>query len=363
MNEISREFHVGSIRVWPNVILSPMHGVTDQAFRLLCKRLAGGKLGLLVSEFVAVEGVAVGNPRELALMDHCEEERPFCVQIFGSEPSLMARAAREARKRGADLVEINAGCPAPKVVRRGGGSGLLQDLPRLGRILAECRKSLPDIPLSLKSRIGWCDDTRNVLDTLRVAESEGVDLYIVHGRTRLQGYKGLADWEEIAQVKAEAKIPIVGNGDLKTVADVENALRMTGVDGVSVGRGAMHNPWIFAQIAACWEGREWTPPTGLDLISLLAEYRSLLSDPHGSLRALGRLKQISARVTKSFDGLSDLRTSLLRSASEDEFQQHLLGFEQGIRCGAVTCVFNPARLQSLNGKNTDELESGCDYKR
>lgn len=360
---IKQEFHIGDLRIWPNVLLSPMHGVTDQAFRLLCKRMAGGDLGLLVSEFVAVEGVVLDNPRETRLMEFSPEERPFAIQIFGADPVLMGKAALAAEHRGADVLEVNAGCPAPKVVRRGGGSGLLRDLPNLTRILRECKNNL-SIPLTLKCRIGWSEDEINVSEVLKIAEGEGVEMLVIHGRTRLQGYKGLADWEEIARVKAQAKIPVVGNGDLKSLADIQNALNLYGLDGVSVGRGAMHNPWIFKQVANAWRGETVCEPSFADLLQLFRDYRELLGECPYELRLLGKMKQIAARVTKAFQGCHQLRHDLLRTDSMALFWDLLASAELAQKAGhGEPIYFNPELLQDLNGKNENSIQEGCDYKR
>lgn len=360
---IKQEFQIGDLRIWPNVLLSPMHGVTDQAFRLLCKRMAGGDLGLLVSEFVAVEGVVLDNPRETRLMEFSQEERPFAIQIFGADPELMGKAALAAEMRGADVLEVNAGCPAPKVVRRGGGSGLLRDLPNLQRILQECKKQI-QIPLTLKCRLGWSDDEINVSEVLRIAEGEGVEMLVVHGRTRLQGYKGLADWDQIAELKSHAKIPIVGNGDLKSLSDIQSALQKTGLDGVSVGRGAMHNPWIFKQVADAYNGLKVEDPTFADLFQLFVDYRDLIGECTYELRLLGKMKQIAARVTKAFQNSADLRQKLLRVQTMNEFWDHLDGArELQVQGAAEPILFNPSMLEDLNGKNDNAIQEGCDYKR
>lgn len=360
--KMTQEFNVGPLRIWPNVILSPMHGVTDQAFRLLCKKLAGGRLGLLVSEFVAVEGIALDIPRETRLMEFSDEERPFAIQIFGSDADLMGRAALAAESRGADLLEVNAGCPAPKVVRRGGGSGLLRDLPNLAQILKNCRQNLK-IPLSLKCRIGWSDDEIKIREVLEIAEGEGVELLVIHGRTRLQGYKGLADWEHIADAKSRAKIPVIGNGDAKDLSDIERCLRDYGVDGVSVGRGAMHNPWIFKQVADAWQGLPVQDPSLDDLVQMFYLYRSLFGEIDREDRLMGRMKQIAARVTKIFSGTADLRYHILRTTTMTEFWDVLETHRLRSMDGGEPILFCPANLMDLNGKNTNEIEEGCDYKR
>ena len=219
---VKTSFRLGGLEVFPNTILSPMDGVTDAPFRRLCRVLSGNRMGLLVSEFVPTDGDAVFNLEGHKQLRFFPEERPFGVQIFGRFPDKMADAARKiAVALKPDYIEVNAGCPAPKVAGKGSGSGLLRDLPRLQEILRDVRAALDGcgvaMPLTLKCRIGWDSESVNVLETLRIAEGEGVEMLTVHGRTRLQGYNGLADWDWIGKVAAAAKIPVIGNGDVNSV--------------------------------------------------------------------------------------------------------------------------------------------------
>ena len=253
-------FRLRSLDVFPNTILSPMDGVTDAPFRRLCRVLSGNRMGLLVSEVVPTDGDAVFNLDGHRQLRFFPEERPFGVQIFGRFPDKMADAARKiAVALRPDYIEVNAGCPAPKVAGKGSGSGLLRDLPRLQEILHDVRAALDgcgvEMPLTLKCRIGWDSESINVLETLAIAEGEGVEMLTVHGRTRLQGYNGLADWDWIGKVAAAAKIPLIGNGDVNSVEVACERIQNYGVSGVAIGRGAMHNPWIFGQIADAWEGK------------------------------------------------------------------------------------------------------------
>ena len=176
------------------------------------------------------------------------------VQIFGGEPSRMAWGAKIVQETGADFVEINCGCPAPKVVSKGGGSGLLRDLPNLANILRQVKAAVT-IPVTIKVRVGWSDDLITLFETLKIAEGEGAAAFVIHGRTRAQGYKGFANWNLIAEAKSRASIPVIGNGDILRAEDVLQRLETYGVDGVAVGRGAMHNPWIFGQLADLYEGK------------------------------------------------------------------------------------------------------------
>src|ERR1051326_958169 len=195
---MTKPFKIRDIEINPPLILSPVAGVTDLSFRRLLKRRGG--IGLTVSEFISVEGLTRDNPKSKRQMRFFEEERPFAVQIFGGQPERMRMAAEMAEEGGADILDINCGCPAPKVVKHRGGSGLLRDLPRLETILKEIKKAIT-IPLTIKIRAGYSDSTINAVDTAKLAEDCGVEHIALHGRTKEQGYRGLADWDLVREIK------------------------------------------------------------------------------------------------------------------------------------------------------------------
>ena len=390
-------FKLRSMEVFPNTILSPMDGVTDAPFRRLCRVLSGDRMGLLVSEFVPTDGDAVFNLDGHKQLKFFPEERPFGVQIFGRFPDRMAAAARKiAESLHPDYIEVNAGCPAPKVAGKGSGSGLLRDLPRLREILHDVRKALDesgaDLPLTLKCRIGWDSESINIMETLAIAEGEGVEMLTVHGRTRLQGYNGLADWDWIGKAAAAAKIPVIGNGDVNGVARAFDCIENYGVAGVAIGRGAMHNPWIFGQIADAWEGkpaRVITAAEALDVFKLYYGFK--IEDGSTDKGAEGRLKQLAARLCKGFsqsqpgtknchcedrrracrersvaEAISDeeniamqVRQSLLSSSCSAELLDRAQSLKEGL---AKDLVFDPDRLVNLNGAKETELKFGDQFK-
>src|ERR1041385_1790691 len=251
MNEI-KSFKIRNIEIHTPLVLSPMAGVTDISFRRLPKPCGG--IGLTVSEFMSVEGLTRNNPKSKRQMRFYDNERPFAVQIFGGQPERMRMAAEMAEEIGADILDINCGCPAPKVVKHGGGSGLLRDLPRLETILKEIKKAIT-IPLTIKIRAGFYDHTINAVETAKLAEGCGVEHIALHGRTKEQGYRGLANWGLVRQIKEAVKVPVSGSGDVKTIQQAFDRFRETGCDGVLIGRGAMANPWIFGQIEDVMHGR------------------------------------------------------------------------------------------------------------
>lgn len=362
---VRQSFDIGGTRIWPNAYLAPMSGVTDICFRRLVSRLAGGRTGLLVSEFVSVSVLSQPggreNPKTVREMAFAEEERPFSIQIFGADAGKMAEGARVAASTGCDFIEINCGCPAPKVVGKGGGSGLLKDLPNLARILRAVKAAV-DIPVTIKVRVGWNDDLITLFDTLDIADGEGAAAFVIHGRTRAQGYKGLANWDLIAEAKrrAPAHLPVIGNGDIVKPEDVLHRLETYGVDGVAVGRGAMHNPWIFGQIADLYEGRMWQEPRKQDYLRVFSEYEVLLREQMDlDLRVLGKLKQMAARILKGLPGGSLARLNLLRSQSVPEFHGHLHDYFARMD---EDLTRDYAALAELNGGETTEVVEGNTYR-
>ena len=315
-----RPFKIRNISIDPPLILSPMAGVTDYTFRRLIKRRGG--VGLVVSEFISVEGLTRGNPKSKRQMRFDEAERPFAVQIFGGQPERMAMGAEMAEEVGADILDVNCGCPAPKVVKNGGGSGLLREPHRLETILKEIKKTI-SIPLTLKLRTGFSDSTINVVDVAKMAEQCGVEHIQVHGRTREQGYKGLANWELIRQVKQAVSVPVSGNGDITSLEYGMRRWRETDVDGILIGRGAMQNPWIFRQFADVLDGRVPYQPDLSEKKDVLLEFFEMCLEEMPELVALGKMKQLAGQFTKGLVGGAQFRQTLYHSHSADEILENI----------------------------------------
>lgn len=323
-------FKIRNVEINPPLILSPMAGVTDISFRRLLKRRGG--IGLTVSEFISVEGLTRHNPKSKRQMRFFEEERPFAVQIFGGQPARMRMAAEMAEEVGADILDVNCGCPAPKVVKHGGGSGLLRDYPRLEEILKEIKKSIK-IPLTVKIRAGYYDHTINAVETARLAEDCGAEHIALHGRTKEQGYKGLANWDLVKQIKEVVKVPVSGSGDVTTVEGAFQKWRETNCDGILIGRGAMANPWIFRQIEDALAGREVFQPDHEDKRAVLLEYFEMLREDMPEMAAIGKMKQLAGQFTKRLQGGALFRTSIYHSHSVQEILDRISEYFEAIETG------------------------------
>jgi len=329
MNQI-KSFKIRDVEIDPPLILSPMAGVTDVSFRRLLKRRGG--IGLTVSEFISVEGLTRSNPKSKRQMRFYEDERPFAVQIFGGQPERMRMAAEMAEEVGADLLDVNCGCPAPKVVKHGGGSGLLKDHPRLETILKEIKKAIK-IPMTVKIRAGFYEHTINAIETARLAEACGAEHIALHGRTKEQGYRGLANWDLVKQIKETVEVPVSGSGDITSIQQAFDRFRETGCDGVLIGRGAMANPWIFRQIEDTMHGREPFQPTLEDKRAALLEYFEMLREDMPQMAAIGRMKQLAGQFTRGLAGGALFRTAIYHSHSVEEILGRISEYFETISAG------------------------------
>lgn len=248
-NHLERSFSIGSVHVAQPLALAPMAEVTDTYYRSLIKELGG--VGLVVSEFISAEGLTRKNDRSHQMLAFNENERPVAIQIYGGDPERMDDAAAIVEAQGVDIVDVNMGCPVKKVVNSGAGSALLKDFDKAARVVEKIKAAVK-IPVTVKVRKGW--ESNDVIPLLKRFEEIGVAAIAIHGRTRNEAYTGASDWNYIAQVKRELTIPVWGNGDVKTAADAIRMFETTGVDGVMIGRAALHNPFIFRDIHAYVNG-------------------------------------------------------------------------------------------------------------
>ena len=260
---------IGPYRIDPAVVLAPMAGVTDKPFRLLCKRLGAG---LAVSEMTNADPRLWRTRKSLKRMDHEGEPEPVSVQIAGYDPTMLAEAARFNVDNGAQIIDINMGCPAKKVCNVWSGSALLQDEPLVARIVAAVVQAVP-VPVTLKIRTGWDRQNRNALTIARIAEDAGIAALAVHGRTRADKYEGHAEYETIAAVKAAVHIPVLANGDVSDPHHARHVLDATGADAVMIGRGAQGRPWIFREIAHFLATGEQLPePSPVEVSTILIDH-------------------------------------------------------------------------------------------
>jgi len=304
---------IRDVTIRPAHILAPMAGITDTVFRRFIKRLGG--CGLIMTEFVSSEGMLRQNVKSKRFLYYTEEERPITAQIFGADAGHLAEAAVMVEDLGFDLVDLNLGCPAKKVVKCG-GSGLLRDLPQLETILRRIRATVK-IPFTIKIRIGWSDEEIVAVPVARMAEDCGVEAVAIHGRTRLQGYSGRARWDVIAEVKQAVKIPVIGNGDVMTPGDAEALFTATGCDAVMIGRAAPTNPWIFRQMQEYFSTGAYREPTEADRYQLIREYYAMLVAEQipGSI---GKMKQFASWFTHGVRNGAELRRRVQSADSPAE---------------------------------------------
>ncbi|HSM14694.1 MAG TPA: tRNA dihydrouridine synthase DusB [Thermoanaerobaculia bacterium] len=297
---------LGTVPVDPPLVLAPMAGVTDRDFRLIVRRIGG--VGLVTMEFIASKALVRGVRKTLDLMHFVEEERPISVQIYGSEPETMAEAARQVEAIGADVCDINMGCPANKILKGCSGCALMGDLDLARRIVAEVRRAL-SIPLTVKFRLGLDDARRNFLELGRICEGEGADAVAMHARTARQMFSGdaRAQWGEIARLKQALAIPVFGNGDIREAADAVAMLDETGCDGVLVGRAATKNPWIFRQAADLLAGREPETASLVARRDLVLEHFRLVAAREEGKYALHKLRKFTGWYTHGVPHGRELR--------------------------------------------------------
>jgi len=307
----------GSIPVDPPLVLAPMAGITDRQFRLILRRVGG--VGLVTMEFVSSEALTRGSRRTIKMMHYSEEERPLSIQIYGSDPGRMAEAARVVESIGADVCDINMGCPANKVLKGCSGCALMGDLDLARSIVAAARKAIR-IPLTVKFRAGVREQALNYIELGKICEGEGADGVALHPRTAKQMYRGKADWQHIARLKEALSIPVVGNGDVESAQDVLRMFDETGCDAVMIGRASMKNPWIYRQAASLIAGRIPDAPTLEDRRELiLAHFRLLMEQENDVKFALHKLRTFTGWYTHGLPGGKHLRMQINLLTTPDEF--------------------------------------------
>lgn len=303
-------------------VLAPMAGITDHAFRTFMKKLDAS---VVVTELISATGIEYKSKRTLDLMSYDESQRPIGIQLFGEDPEILGRAAQVAEAHGADFVDLNFGCPVPKVVKKGAGSAMMKDLVLMQKVLSACVRSVK-IPVTIKIRTGWEQNTRNALEVCDLAYNEGITWVAIHGRTRAAGYAGLADWEFISEVKAQTKIPIIGNGDILTPQKAVLRLKESGCDGVMIGRGALKNPLIFADALSLYKGENLRD-------DLKRNYAGIFNDLNEAIRTHSsehitniQLKKFASWFSTGYQGSSTFRKTIFQIKNNDEVLSCALEF-------------------------------------
>ncbi len=343
---------IGKINIAPATVLAPMAGVTDTVFRRFIRNLGG--CGLIMTEFTSADGVLRKKDEKAKRYLHFyEDEHPISAQLFGSNPLVMAEAARMVEGLGFDLVDLNLGCPAKKVVKCNGGSGLLRDLPAIGRIFEAVRAAVK-VPFTVKFRAGWSDDEIVCVELARMAESCGLAAVALHARTREQGYSGNARWEWIAAIKDAVKIPVIGNGDIRTPEDACAMVAQTGCDAVMIGRTAPSNPWIFRQIQQYCAGMEkadagaasksYDEPSEADRYQMIRTYFQMLIEEELP-DAVGKMKQFASWFTHGVPGGAALRKAIYESKSAVEILGRVEEFFEARLCSVPSAGSGQALIR------------------
>ena len=313
-----KTLQIGNVTLENNLVLGPMAGVTDLPFRLLCKEQGAG---LLCMEMVSAKGIYYNNKNTEQLLAIDEREHPVSLQLFGSDPEIMSEMAKKIEERPFDILDINMGCPVPKVVNNGDGSALMKNPVLAGKIIEKTARAIKK-PVTVKIRKGFDDAHINAVEMAKVAEASGAAAIAVHGRTREQYYSGRADWDIIRQVKDAVKIPVIGNGDILTPEDAIRMEEQTGCDGFMIARGAQGNPWIFAQILHYFKTGEHLPkPTAEEMVQMMLRHAKMQLAFKGDYTGIREIRKHAAWYTAGYPNAARLRSAINEVESYEQLEE------------------------------------------
>ncbi len=314
---------IGSVTIDPPLILAPMAGITDSPFRRMIRSLGG--CGLVTMEFISSEALTRGIGKELGKLPFHQSERPISIQVYGSRPSALVDAAKTIQDMGADICDVNMGCPARKILKGSAGAALMGDLGLARRIIRSLRKAIT-IPLTVKFRSGLRPPQINYLELGRICEGEGADAVTLHPRTAVQQYSGQADWDQIARLKQELSIPVIGNGDIAIPDDAVRMFSQTGCDMVMIGRASLTNPWIFTQTASLLETGTYREPSLSQRAAFVRRHVEILTQELAGKELLHKLKVFTGKYTHGLPGGRDLRRRLTQIHNPQELLSALNAF-------------------------------------
>lgn len=311
-------FSIGSVKIPNYLAMAPMCGITQRPFRQICKSFGAG---LVFTQMVAAKALTMGDKKSKRLLDFDESERPIGFQVFGHDADVLAEGARIAQDLGADIVDLNMGCPARKIVHHGGGSALLKSKDLAKKIFEKMRAALT-VPFTVKMRSGWDKNCSQALEIAKLAEASGVDAIILHARTRMQGYSGASDWKMICDFKKELSIPVIGNGDVTSAQDAACMRDETGCDAVMIGRAAFARPWLFKN---CLDQNDDQPSKEEIKALILKQYESFF-EYYGMATGIKEMRKYLCAYTKGLRDAAKFRNEMVRMVSWTEIQEKIREF-------------------------------------
>lgn len=315
---------IANLELENNIFLAPMAGVTDRSFRVICKQMG---VGLLFTEMVSINGLYYDDDKTEELMTIDRDERPTALQIFGADPAVFKKVIEEKLNRNDnfEILDINMGCPAPKIVKNGYGSALMKDLKRVSEIVKTAVRA-SDKPVTIKIRKGWDDDSINAVEVARAIEAEGASALTIHGRTREEFYSGVADWDIIREVKQSVSIPVIGNGDIFKPEDISKMIEYTGCDGVMIGRGARGNPWIFKMGNELLASGNYREPLPDEKIDMSVKHFELLIENKGEVLATREIRKHVAWYLKGLRGSAEIKDKINKTRSKEDIYDILCNY-------------------------------------